>query len=1122
MNDERTGRRMTIHERIEEQARRTPETVAVISGTRRLTYRELDHAADRISGRLRALGAGPGAFVGVCLDRDEHLVPALLGVLKAGAAYVPMDPAYPAERLALMVADASVRQVLTSRRRTSVVAVTGAEPVCVEEIKQEMEREHLGAAPVAGPDDPAYVIFTSGSTGRPKGVVVEHRNVCALLDWVGRTYTADELAGTLASASISFDQSVLQIFGPLANGGTVILAGTLLDLPTLPARDEVTMIGAVPSALAALLDRPLPSGVRRVNVGGEAVTRELADRVYANLSVRRMFNLYGPTECTVICAAYEIPRQSGDAILLGQGIAGSVITVETSSGDPVPDGEVGELWVSGPLVARGYLGRDDLTAARFPHGPEGRRYRTGDLARRVDGQIHFAGRADDQVKVRGFRVEPGEVEAVLTTHPAVRQAVVTSPADRFGSRVLVAYAEMAGIPLGERELRNFLSERLPAHLVPARTVVLGRLPVSLNGKVDREALPAVDLTLATDQEYVEPRDAIEESLAEIVSGVLGLPRVGIHDRFTDLGGHSLLAARVVVRAETVFGVALPAATFLAEPTVEALAGLVRDGLSRDANPRAVPRRNAGRTRFPLTAMQQQFWTLRNVTANPAVTTVAFAVRVHGLTDVRRLRTALDRIVARHDALRTLISDEDEPIAVVQPPAPVPVTEHDARGLSADDRAELVGTASRRAFDVRSGDPLLHATVLWTEENIAEIVFAVDHIAFDGWSGGIFTEELAAELAGVENVRAPELQLGDVALYERSAAQTDGTDFWRGELREVTPPYDLPGIPRAGAPRHLGARITRSVPSTAVRDLAAACGVTEFVVCLAALGVVLARHTGRTDVLVGVPAARRDQAGLERVIGPLMTVVPIRFDLAGNPPFRTAVARAAAAATRALAHAGPITEETASQAGARRPPGMPLTPVLLSMQPPDAPVITERGAVRIEALGELDTGAAQNELTFLVGRTAEGPRLQVEYDTDRFTTPAAQALATGFLDVIAAGHSDADRPVGEMPVPVLMSAPLTPVQTDHVARPATPPASVVEKFVAEAWADVLGVNEITLADSFFDLGGHSLAATRVMRRIDEALGISLPARVLFDLPGLGEFAAEVERAALAVLAEEDSE
>ena len=577
-------REACIHQLFEAQVERTPDAVAVISEDRRLTYRELNARANRLAHHLRGLGVGPEVPVGICLERSTDLVVGLLAILKAGGAYLPLDPAYPAERLAVMLADAEAPVVVTQRRLCDRLPDGGARAVCLDADRARIDAE-AGHDPArsARPDNLAYVLYTSGSTGRPKGVALEHRGTVAFLEWAGAIFSPADLAGTLASTSICFDLSVFELFLPLSRGGAVILAENALQLPCLPCAGRVTLINTVPSAMAELMQVDgVPRSVRTVNLAGEPLPNPLAQQLYRRETVRRVFNLYGPTEATTYATAAPVTRGALEAPSVGRPIANARVYVLDRHLRPVPVGVPGELHIGGAGLARGYLGRPELTAERFipdPFGdePGGRLYKTGDLARyRSDGVIDFLGRLDDQVKIRGFRVEPGEVEATLGQHPAVRQAVVLAREDRPGDKRLTAYVvPRRGRGPAASDLRRFLGERLPGQMVPSAFVVLAALPLTANGKVDRRALPAPEpVRPELESAYAGPRTAVEEVLAGIWAEVLGLERIGIHDDFFDLGGHSLLAARLIARVGDAFHMDLPLRSLFEARTIARVAELV--------------------------------------------------------------------------------------------------------------------------------------------------------------------------------------------------------------------------------------------------------------------------------------------------------------------------------------------------------------------------------------------------------------------------------------------------------------------------------------------------------------------------------------------------------------------
>ncbi|MEU6742606.1 amino acid adenylation domain-containing protein [Streptosporangium sandarakinum] len=1039
---------------FEEQVRRTPERTAVVAGATRTTYTDLNAQANRIAHELLSRGVGRGSTVGVCLDRDEKLIAALLGVWKTGAAYVPLESTFPAERLEFIVEDAGVSHVVTSAALAERLPETEIVPV-----------ESVGDRPwndpglPSDPADLAYIMYTSGSTGRPKGVMIEHRNVMTLLRWDADYFTEEELAGFLASTSVCFDPSVPQLYLPLLLGGTVIIAESPLALHSLPAKDEVTMVSAAASALTALLREPLPPNVRTVLSSGEPVSRALADRVFANPGVRRMVNLYGPTECTVHCCAHEISRDSTGEPPIGMPYAWSELSVRGADGAALGDGEIGELWVAGPLVGRGYLHRPELTAERFVTDAAGvRHYRTGDLVRREGGVHFYEGRIDDQVKVAGFRVELGEVQGRLARHPLVNHAVVLAPTDSEGTRRLVAYVEPAGPGLDDGGLRSWLREWLPDYMIPARIVFLDAIPVGPTGKADRSRLPAVTFSPAAGAggtagsagaEFVAPRDETERRLAAVTAEVLGAERVGAHDHFLDLGGHSLAAAKICVRIEHEFGVRVPLTAFLARPTVAELAAYVAEAAPAAVTPLV---RNAGRTTYPLTGIHRDLCLMREVSQNHGATAIAFRLGLRGLTSAEPLRAALDGIVRRHEALRTVVIDGAT--AEVGPPVPVPLTEH--RPASEEEAAGLRSAAVAHGFDVTRDSPLLRATLLWSGPDSAELVLLTDHTAFDGWSLGVVMHELLDGLARSGDISLPEpaLQIGDVALHEQATVLDTGTlrAFWAEELAGAVPPYELmPGFD--GRPSRMrGERLVRRLdPATVARigELAADCGATPFSVHLTVLGMLVAGLTDRPDVVLGAAVADRAAPGLESVVGVLVDVVPVRLRLGDGLSLREAVRHAGTATARVMDHRALPPRDRADVGGVERPPGAVLTPVTLSIQPAEVPLSLERDGVGVDLIGELDAGSAQAPLIVYVNDTAAGPELQVEYDLEYLGRAAAEALTDRLVRLLEDALAHPDRPLSAFEVVGAEERAALLAAGTGAPLPADTPRTVVEAVLEQA-------------------------------------------------------------------------
>ncbi|HEX3529114.1 MAG TPA: amino acid adenylation domain-containing protein, partial [Thermoanaerobaculia bacterium] len=720
----------TLHGLFAAQAARTPAATAVIAGTERLSYGELDARANRLARRLRSLGVGPEVPVAVCAGRSAGLVAVLLAVLKAGGAYLPLDPNYPPERLAFLLADTGAAVLLTESALARRCG--GFSGVVVEMDRTDpTDRTDRSDAPLLPPlpGSLAYLIYTSGSTGVPKGVAIPHGSALRLVEWALARYSAAELAGVLFSTSTSFDLSIFELFVPLSSGGAVIVADNALALPGLPAASEVTLVNTVPSALAGLLDLgPLPAAVRTVNLAGEPLRGALAERLHGS-SVARLWNLYGPSEDTTYSTGTEVAPEvtgTGREPDIGRPLAGSTAFVLDGSLEVLPVGVPGELCLGGEALARGYLNRPALTAERFVPNPFGgsRLYRTGDRARwRSDGALELLGRMDHQVKVRGFRIELGEIEAVLAGHPAVREAAVTAAADTSGDRRLVAYvsATEGGGPLDAAALGVYLGSRLPAFMVPSMWVELAALPRTRTGKVDRQALPAPGET-ARGQTYEAPRTATEEVLAEIWGDLLRRQQVGVHDNFFTLGGHSLLATQVVCRLRDRLGVELPVRALFEQPTVAGLAVLLADHYEGGAQAPpilpiiALPRDAEGGGMFPASFAQRRLWLFDQLEAE-SVYNMPLALSLEGELDEKLLAAVFGELARRHETLRTTFTaGTDGPLQVVHPAAAwrFALQTIDLSALGDEERrrelTRRVAEESLRPFDLASG-PLLRGTLV---------------------------------------------------------------------------------------------------------------------------------------------------------------------------------------------------------------------------------------------------------------------------------------------------------------------------------------------------------------------------------------------------------------------------
>ncbi|MBM9510732.1 non-ribosomal peptide synthetase, partial [Actinacidiphila acididurans] len=1028
-------------------ARAPSDEVALVAGGARMSYRELDGRSNHLARRLAEHGAGPETRVAVLMDRSAEAVVALLAVLKAGAAYVPVDPGYPAERIDWLLADAGVRMVLADARTQS--RLTGHLVLRAD----EPGTDPRPLPPLARPQNAAYVMYTSGSTGTPKGVVVPHASLSGLLASLQHRYALSPADRVLLKSPLVFDVSVWEVFWPLTEGATVVVAepGGHRDpayLADLIARERVSVLQFVPSMLAAFADEGrLVPGVRLLCCAGEALPASLRDTAQALFGVP-VHNQYGPTEATVLTTVWQCdPETDGALVPIGRPLPHARASVLDESLRPVPIGVPGELYVSGSAVARGYHGRAALTAHRFvadPATPGGRLYRTGDMVRRSrTGVLHYLGRADEQVKIRGHRIEPGEIESVIAAEPGVAQVAVVAREDTPGGRRLVAYVVAGDGDVSH--LRAAVSRRLPGHLVPSAFVALDALPVTVNGKLDRRALPAPRYT-GTIGTWRGPRTVREEILCAVYADVLGIGPVGIDDSFFDLGGHSLLATRLIARIRTALGAEIGLRDVFADPTVAGLAarldsaGPARDGVTVVVRPEPMP----------LSYAQQRLWFLSQLHGPNAVYDIELVLRLTGALDVPALRAALRDLVTRHESLRTRsVPGDGEPYAEVLEPAEVlaPAPESQARhfDLSVDRpiRASLVAEAADR----------------WV------LTIVVHHIAADGWSVGPLWRDLsvayAARVAGQEPRWRPlPVQYADYVLWQRALLGDVGDtqmDFWRRTLTGAPPELALPfDRPRPPAASYRGGVAGLTVPAelhTRLRDLARDRQVTLFMVLHAAVAALLSRLGAGRDVVIGTAVAGRTDEALNDLIGLFVNTLVLRTDVPGDASFAEVVARTREAGLVALAHQDVPFERLVEELAPHRSLGRhPLFQVMLTVQRAGADVPRLSG-VEVEAV----TGGpavAKFDLDFsLVERfTADGEPAGITggvvYAADLFDAGTATGLADRLLRILAAVAADPAVRVDALPI--LSSAEhrrITVAWNDTAT--AGPPATVPELFAAQA-------------------------------------------------------------------------
>jgi len=1121
------GNGLCLHQLFEAQVERTPEAVALVSGEEGVTYRELNRRANQLAHTLRRIGIRPEGRAGVLLDRTPAMVAGLLGVLKAGGAYVPLDPAYPADRLVFTAEDARIGVLLSDSRHAAALSLPGIRALLLDAESAEIARESAeNPERLAGPDNLAYGLYTSGSTGRPKGVAVEHRSPVELVGWARGAFPAEDLAGVLACTSICFDLSVFELFLPLACGGTVILAENALALSALAAADRVTLINTVPSAMAELAEGGLPTGLRTVNLAGEALLPTLAARIHRHAQVRRVLNLYGPSEDTTYSTWDEVER-GAERVTIGHPLANTRVHLLDRRLAQVPVGVPGELCLAGAGLARGYLGRPELTAERFvpdPFGGPGERlYRTGDLARRLwDGRIDYLGRIDHQVKICGFRIELGEIETALTAHPELREVVVVARGDLPEGRALVAYVSLRRQPgPGAGELRGYLRGLLPEPMVPARYVVLAALPRTPNGKVDRKALPRPEGGISS-AGYAAPRTAAERAVAAIWAELLGVERVGLHDNLFDLGGHSLLAIRFTSRLQRELGVDLSLREIFRSPTVGGLAERLEALGGRPRSAQAPPLERVPRDGpLPLSYAQERLWFMAQFDPASPAYHIPAALRLTGELSVGALAGALAELVRHHEALRTTFLQvagrpaqeiADSPTAGLA----LPVVDLSALPdvVRQPELSRLMDEEARRRFDLERG-PLLRGVLLRTrlagKDIRAEHVLCLTlhHIVADGWSLGVLARDVSAAYRALAAGRRPDLaappvQYPDYAVWQRRWL-ADGEmerqlGYWREVLEGAPAALELPADrPRPAVQTFRGGQRSLRLPRSLSDALKAAAhreGATLFMTLLTAAAALLSRAAGQPDVVLGTPIANRNRPEVEHLIGFFANTLALRTRVSGDLAFSDLLRRVRETALEAYAHQDLPFDKLVDELKIDRSPGRPpLIQALVGLW--DEP-LSDFGLPGIAAVPvDTVTRTAKLDLILRFAAREEGLDVQAEYSTDLFDGTTIERLLAHLARLLAAAAAAPGRRLDELPAASEGELHQLLREWNDTARPAASGASLHGLLARQAarTPEALAVEAGSERLTFRELDERADRLARALRR----QGVARESRVGICLP-----------------------
>ncbi len=1012
-------RESSIQELFEAEVKRTPEAVAVVFGEQRLTYRELNERANQLAHYLRGLGVGPETLVAICVERSVELIVGLLGILKAGGAYAPLEPNYPAERLTFMLEDSAAPVLLTQKKFAGILPAR-SRIVCLD-----TDWDQIAASSTENPDNQnsadslAYLMYTSGSTGRPKGIGVPHRGVIRLVRNTNYAdFSPDEVF--LVLAPVSFDLSTFEVWGSLLNGARLVVMSpeppSLEELGRALQQHRITTLWLTAGLFHLMVNAQLESllGLRQLLAGGDVLSPRAVRQVVEAGSALTLINGYGPTENTTFttCHSMQSGATFGATVPIGKPIRNTEVYVLDSQLRPTPVGVAGELYTGGDGLARGYHNRPELTAERFVPDPfsgvpGARLYRTGDRVRFLpDGNIEFIGRVDFQVKMRGLRIELGEIETVLARHAAIKEVLVEMRGDKSEEKRLVAYVvSKPDAELATEELRRYLSEKLPDYMVPNNFVMLDRMPLTNNGKVDRKALPEPD-TLRPES-YVAPRTDIEQQLSEIWSSMLGVERIGVNDSFFEMRGNSLLATQFVSTVREQFRIELPLRVIFDSPTIAGIAEYIEATAQHEKSSAPVIAPVARDRALPLSFAQRRMWFLNQLEPESAYYNVPLAMRLTGNLDTDALEKTINEVIRRHEVFRTTFASEGgEPVQVINEAVPFVLTVEDISGEGEDRAIELAAEESTKPFDLSRG-PLLRLRLLKLGPADHVALFTVHHIISDGWSMGVLVREVAALYAAfVEGKPSPlpelPLQYADFAAWQqewlRGNVLEDHFDYWKQQLDGAPTTLNLPtDKPRPPIQGFRGGHELFSIPGNVTERLQALSrqeGATLFMTMLAAFNVLLYRYSGQKDILIGTPIANRNRAEIEGLIGFFVNTLVLRGKIESDESFLSLLRQLRSTTLDAYAHQDLPFERLVQELQPERDMSRsPLFQVMLVLQivPPQA---FELPGLTLSAL-ETSSRTAKFDLMMRLVEKPDGIFAELEYDTDLFERETIKRMIGDF-------------------------------------------------------------------------------------------------------------------------------
>ena len=1127
-----------VHDLFEAQVARCPDRCAVVHENGVLTYRALDERATALAARLRARGIGAGTPVGIRAERSADMIVAILGILKAGGAYVPLDPSLPQLRLETLLRESGMTRVVSHRTLADVFQNIDIDidVVVLDDVLQSQEVAPDPSASTVTPGDLAYVLFTSGTTGVPKGVAVEHRQIVNYARGIAERFAVSDGEHMATVSTFAADLGNTVVYAALTTGGTLHVVSEHRRsnpdaLAQYFARWPIDCLKVVPSHLEALMSAAAPQHVlscRRIVLGGETTPWTLIDRVEA-LSSTQVFNHYGPTETTVGATTCPLLRDRRDpdsgALPIGQPLPNYRAYILGSGGRPSPIGVIGELYIGGGGVARGYLNRPAETAERFvpdPFGTGGQRlYRTGDRARQLPGgDIEFRGRMDDQIKIRGYRVEQAEVEAVVASCPSVRNAVVVAHREPGGEARLVAYVVLRQPEATVADVTTFSEQRLPDYMVPSVFVTLPSLPLNRNGKVDRRALPAPDASTALEN-ALAPRTATEQRLVDIWRNLLRVDVIGVRDSFFDRGGHSLSAMQLVSRIRQHFDVELPLLSIFETPTIEGIAAKIEQATaepSRASLPLIVATR---RDRvIPASFSQERLWLFDQLQPGNSAYNVPAAVQIRGSLDAAALEQTIAAVVSRHEVLRTSFSSMDgRPVQVIARDTPVRTALIDLATLTTSERARHVEALAKghaqRPFDLAKG-PVWRASLLRLASDEHVLLWNQHHISTDGWSAGIFVREMSqlyTAFAGGKphGLKPLAIQYADFSQWQRDWLDGEGKAaqlaYWQKRLENAPPalvlPTDRPHPPVQSFRGGSESVVLTPELSRALVALGRLEGATMYITLLSALKALLYLHTGQTDIIVGSPTAGRSQSQTEDLIGFFLNTLAQRTNVKGDASFRELLRDVRTGVLEAFANQDLPFENIVDALQIERDRSRTvLYQVLFNHQRTSEAGLTF-GDLHLAQM-ELPSVGSKFDLTLYSTEGLQQTTLRMVYNADVFDQVTIAAMLRRFVILLEAVAVNPDRQVSSLPLltddqrvargvsPVLSaSEPVARFDRDEVE------STITQRFErqVEAHPERVAVKTRQHEWTYRQL---SARATGVARRIDAARGApDAPVGLLFD-------------------------